>query len=62
MKRIITNIPVNLIIVITVEYFSIKNDIGNNNLEWFQRSESVLILSGLILGYRSIFREGLKGF
>lgn len=61
MKKILINIPILLAVACGVVAISIYLDWGTKTWVWFQRSGSVLVLTGAILGYRSIARLGVGG-
>lgn len=61
MNRVFKNIPTLTILGIGIASVSLYADWGNESYVWFQRSGSLLVLIGVILSYRSIFRLGVKG-
>lgn len=61
MKKLLLSMPVLLTITVITVFLSIHQDMGNKSWFWFQRSGSVIVLVGAILGYRSIVRLGSDG-
>lgn len=61
MKSALSNIAFLFLAGLLSVAYSIYLDWGSHSWIWFQRSGSLLALTGAILGYRSIVRLGLKG-
>ncbi len=61
MKRILNNSPFLILSGICIVSISLYVDWGSESFEWFQRSGSLLVMVGAILGYRSVIRLGKRG-
>lgn len=61
MKSIFSSTRILLIVTLIVVVFSIYVDWRTASWTWFQRSGTIVALTGAILGYRSIVRLGKEG-
>jgi len=61
MKKITTNIPLLLLLAVSIFVVSVYADLGKHSWCWCQRSGSLIVLIGAVMGYRSVFRRGFKG-
>ena len=61
MRRTLQNPMLLTIATLLVVVISIRSDIGATSWMWFQRSGAVVVLTGALLGYRSIIRLGKQG-
>lgn len=61
MKVILSSVPLLLVAALVSAAYSVYLDWGTASWVWFQRSGSLLALTGAILGYRSIVRLGVDG-
>jgi hypothetical protein len=61
MRRTLQNPMLLTIATLLVVVISIRSDIGATSWMWSQRSGAVVVLTGALLGYRSIIRLGKQG-
>ena len=61
MKRVFMSILPMTLTATTIVAVSVYFDLSKSSWGWFQRSGSLVVLIGAVLGYRSIVRLGVSG-